>query len=43
MEQTFDIKNYSHFRNVQNDEKRGNLEAEDAIFNKSFLDDVHVD
>ena len=39
----FDLKCYSHFRNVQDEKKRANLEADDAIFNRAFLDDVEGD
>lgn len=41
--EAFDLKNYSHFRNCLDATKKANLEADDAIFNKSFLDDVHTD
>lgn len=37
------ISSYSHFRNVQNEEKRQNLEADDSIFNKAFLDEAESD
>ena len=37
------LNNYSHFRNVQTSQKKDLLEADDAIFNKNFLDDVHDD
>ena len=42
-EQLLELKNYSHFRKVHDPVKRQNLEADDAIFNKSFLDDVITD
>lgn len=42
-QENFDISSYSHFRNVQNEEKRKQLEADDSIFNKSFLDDAALD
>ena len=34
---------YSHFRNVQDQVKRENLEADDAVFQRNFLDDVVSD
>ena len=37
------LNNYSHFRNVQTSQKKDLLEADDAIFNKNFLDDIHDD
>jgi hypothetical protein len=39
-EEVFNIANYSHFRNVQDPEKKRNLEADDAIFQRDFLDEV---
>lgn len=41
--EAFDIKCYSHFRNVQDKVKKDNLEADDAIFQRDFLDGVHED
>ena len=34
---------YSHFRNCQDPVKRENLEADDAVFQRNFLDDIHAD
>lgn len=42
-EQLLELENYSHFRKVHDPVKRQNLEADDAIFSKSFLDDVITD
>ena len=42
-EQLLELENYSHFRKVHDPVKRQNLEADDAIFSKSFLDDVVTD
>jgi radial spoke head protein 9 len=42
-EECFDLKFYSHFRNAQQDLKKAGMEADDAIFNRAFLDDVHSD
>jgi len=42
-EQLLSLENYSHFRKVHDQAKRQALEADDAIFNKSFLDDVVTD
>jgi radial spoke head protein 9 len=42
-EECFSLKCYSHFRNVQNATKKAELEADDAIFNRAFLDDVEGD
>ena len=42
-EEFADLKFYSHFRNAQQDEKRKNMENDDAIFNRAFLDDVDCD
>ena len=39
----FDLKFYSHFRNVQDPAKKENLEADDAIFQRDFLDEVVSD
>jgi radial spoke head protein 9 len=39
----FQLNNYSHFRNVQDTLKKENLEADDAIFQRDFLDEVHDD
>lgn len=36
----FDLKYYSHFRNVLDSTKRDALENDDAIFQRDFLDDV---
>lgn len=41
--ETFKLGCYSHFRNVQDVEKKRNLEADDAIFQRDFLDDVEGD
>ena len=32
-----------HFRNAQDETKQQNLEADDAIFQRDFLDDVESD
>jgi len=42
-EEAFKIDFYSHFRHVQDAQKRDGLEADDAIFLRNFLDDVHND
>ncbi len=39
----FTLQSYSHFRNVQSKEKKEGLEKDDAIFQKSFLDEVTAD
>lgn len=39
----FDLKYYSHFRNVQDETKLSNLEADDAIFQRDFLDECSTD
>ena len=39
----YDLKFYSHFRNVQDTAKKENLEADDAIFQRDFLDEVCSD
>lgn len=39
----FNLACYSHFRNVQDAAKKENLEADDAIFQRDFLDEVHTD
>jgi len=39
-QQFLSLDNYSHFRVVQDASKREALEADDAIFNKRFLDEV---
>lgn len=36
----FQLNNYSHFRNVQDTVKKENLELDDAIFQRDFLDEV---
>ena len=41
--EVFDLKCYSHFRNVQNKDKKAKLEADDAVFQRNFLDDVDCD
>jgi len=38
-EEAFKIEYYSHFRHVQDPQKRDGLEADDAIFLRNFLDD----
>ena len=38
IKQAFDLANYSHFRNVQQKDKKDNIEKDDAIFQKNFLD-----
>ena len=43
MNEVFDLKHYSHFRNVQNEEKKVKMEADDACFQRDFLDDVACD
>lgn len=42
-DECFDLKYYSHFRNVQNEAKLQSLEADDAIFQRNFLDDCSSD
>lgn len=42
-QECFDIKFYSHFRNVQSEQKRIELETDDSIFNRAFLDDAAKD
>lgn len=42
-DQAFQLTSYSHFRNVQQKEKKEGLEKDDAIFQKTFLDDILVD
>lgn len=39
----FVLSSYSHFRNVQDSEKKSGLLKDDAIFHKDFLDEVHAD
>jgi radial spoke head protein 9 len=39
----FNLTYYSHFRNVQDQAKKENLEADDAIFQRDFLDEVISD
>ena len=41
--EAFNLQYYSHFRNVQDNAKKENLEADDAIFQRDFLDDVTAD
>lgn len=42
-ETNFDIKSYSHFRQVQDPAKRAVLEEDDTIFSKTFLDEAFND
>ena len=42
-EEAYKIDFYSHFRHVQDPQKRDGLEADDAIFLRNFLDDVAGD
>lgn len=42
-EEAFRLGSYSHFRNVQDPEKKRSLEADDAIFQRDFLDEVESD
>ncbi len=42
-DQVFQLTSYSHFRNVQQKEKKEGLEKDDAIFQRTFLDDIVVD
>ena len=42
-QECFNLKYYSHFRNVLDQGKKGELEADDAIFNRAFLDDAEFD
>lgn len=39
----FNLSSYSHFRNVQDNEKKSGLLKDDAIFHTDFLDEVHSD
>lgn len=39
----FDLAFYSHFRNVQSDDKKELLLRDDAVFEPSFLDEVSQD
>ena len=39
----FKLAYYMHFRNAQDETKQQNLEADDAIFQRDFLDDVEAD
>ena len=39
-EECFKLESYSHFRNVQEASKKEALEADDAIFQRNFLEDV---
>jgi radial spoke head protein 9 len=41
--ETFTLNYYSHFRKVQQKDKREGIEKEDAIFQKNFLDDITLD
>ena len=41
--EAFNLAHYSHFRNVQNQEKKEALEKDDAIYQRNFLDDVSAD
>ena len=42
-EDNFNLEKYSHFRVVQNQEKRELLDADEAIFSSKFLDDLTDD
>jgi len=42
-EDAFSLGCYSHFRNVQQKEKRDGIEKDDAIFKANFLDDPALD
>ena len=42
-ESCFDLGSYSHFRNVQNSEKKEMLLQDDAVFATDFLDEVSED
>jgi len=41
--EAFSIQFYSHFRNCLQKDKQENLEMDDAIFEKNFLDDAFCD
>jgi radial spoke head protein 9 len=41
--EAFNLSYYSHFRNVQNPDKKDGLEKDDAIYQRNFLDDVSTD
>ena len=41
--EAFDLRHYSHFRNVQHKDKKEGLEKDDAIYQRNFLDDVSAD
>lgn len=43
LEDAFRLNSYSHFRNVQQKDKKEGLEKDDAIFSKNFLDDITAD
>ena len=43
LEDAFKLSSYSHFRNVQQKEKKEGLEKDDSIFSKNFLDDLTSD
>jgi len=43
VEECYKLNFYSHFRNVQDNSKKENLEADDAIFMRDFLDEVITD
>jgi len=43
MEHCFALTSYSHFRNVQNDEKKRLLLEDDAVYQTDFLDEVSTD
>lgn len=42
-DEAFKLANYSHFRNVQQKEKKDGIEKDDCIFQKNFLDDITTD
>ena len=42
-EECFKLSNYSHFRNVQDEDKKELLLRDDAVFQPDFLDEVSTD
>jgi radial spoke head protein 9 len=42
-DEAFSLTNYSHFRNVQQKDKKEGIEKDDCIFQKNFLDSLVPD